>query len=141
MVVLVVGKVDSAAADLDAAGENRLVDALAVKALAAERRDQGRMNVQDAEAEILRDVNQLQEARHANDVGLRLAAEGEDALAECFCGCVILPGNDIAGKPGAEGAGHAECVRPAGHDLHDAGAEPAVRNAVDEVLQRRAATT
>src|SRR5438876_2605586 len=98
VVVLVVGKVDGAAADLDAAGENRLVDALAVKALAAERRDQGRMNVQDAEAEILGDVNQLQEARHANEVGLRLAAEGEDALAECFCGCVILPGNNIEGK-------------------------------------------
>ena len=78
MVVLVVGEMDRAAAQFRPVLQHRLVDAMAVKPLAAERRHQRRMDVDHAVGEIVGNRQPLEEPAHHDQIGLRLAAAVED---------------------------------------------------------------
>ena len=82
VIVDVVGKVDGAAADLDAARQGRFVDAMSVEPLAAEGRDKSRMDVHNAAGEVIRDRQELKETAQADEIDTGAAAKIEDAPAE-----------------------------------------------------------
>jgi len=90
VVVLVVGEVDGAAADLDAHFQGGLVDAVAVVALAAEGRDQRWVNVHHPVLEVGRDRQQLQEAGQTDQVGLHLADGVKQRPAELLPRSTLL---------------------------------------------------
>ena len=92
VVVLVVDEVDRAAADLGAVFQHGLVHVVPVKALAAKRRDQGRMDVEHAVFEIRREsASSVKKAAHHDPVGIRGAAGGENRLA-----ISLVRGEDLA---------------------------------------------
>ena len=81
-VVVVIGEVDRAAADLHARLDHRLVDLRAIIALAAEGGDQRGVDVDHAALIIGRNVEQGQEAGQDDQVGLAVADRVEDRGAE-----------------------------------------------------------
>src|SRR5262249_22455160 len=113
-------------------------DALPVEALAAERRDQRRVHVHDAVAVVLGDGQQLQEAGQTDEIDLRFAAGVEDAPAELVRRGARLARDDQARDARLGGPFQAEGVGAVGDDEHDLRAEPAVGDAVEQVLQRQA---
>ena len=79
VVVFVVHEVDRAARDRAAPLEHRPVDVHPVKALAAEGRQQRRMDVDHPAGEVRRNLHQMQKPSHHDKVGPGLAADAEDA--------------------------------------------------------------
>ena len=84
MVVAIVHEVNRAAAELRPVFEHCFVNPRAIKPLSAEGGDQRRVNVDDAVLEIRRNHDQLEKSAHHDDIGRRLAASGEDRVAECL---------------------------------------------------------
>jgi hypothetical protein len=82
MVVLVVGEVDRAAAELGPVFQHRLVDAVTVESFAAKRGHQRGVNIDHAIGEILGDGDPLEEPAHHDQIGSRAAAVVEDCPAE-----------------------------------------------------------
>ena len=73
---------DRAAAQLRPVFQHGLVDAVAVKSVAAKRRHQRRMDVHHAVGEIRRDRDPLKKPAHHDQIGPRAAAVVEDRPAE-----------------------------------------------------------
>jgi len=120
--------------------DHGLVHVVAVHALAAEAREQRGVDVEDAVVVAVGDLQQRQPAGEADQVDLRLIAEGEDALAEGVEAGELATVDDLgghAGGHGAIGAAEAGARRDDQRDLDRQGAGGAE---VDEVLQRAAAT-
>src|SRR5262245_52178222 len=94
------------------------------------------MNVHYTSAEVVGDRQELQEAGHAHQVGAGLADQVEDAAAELLAAGTFFSGYDCGGEAGRPRAGQSIGGGLIGNDLNDAGREPAIRDPVDQVLQR-----
>lgn len=138
VVEFIVGKVDGAAGDLHARGQGRLVDVVTVVALAAKGGDQRGVDVDHLVREIFRNGEQLQKAGQANQVGLCRPDTIEDRLAKSGPGAGFFFGDDNGGQPCPFCSLDALHAGVAGNDENDLRIEPAIANAIDEVLQRRA---
>ena len=144
VVVLVVDEVDRAAGDFHAGIEHGLMDAIAVHARAAERRNERRVNVHDAADEVVGHRRELQEARHRHVIDARLAARAEHGIAERLiagrAGCEIL--RDAArrvGMPACLGKLQSARLRRAGNDEANLDRQLILGRQFDEILQRSAA--
>ena len=84
VIVFVVDEVNGRAADLDAATERRVVNASTVVVFAAERRNQRRVNVQNAVREVGRNREELQIAAHRDVFDFRFATSVENGVAKLF---------------------------------------------------------
>ena len=87
VVVFVVDKVDRAAGDFHARVEDRLVNVIAVHAVAAKAGNQRRVNVDDSAGKILGQRRELHEAGHRHVVDTGVAARREYGVAERFVAC------------------------------------------------------
>ena len=139
MIVFIVREVNRATAHLDAHRQGAFVNVPSMKPFAAERRYQRRMNVHHPAHEVRRNLHQLQKAAHAHQVGPVGAAGVEDALTELRPRRALLPLNNGRWNARDLGAHEAERFDLARHDAHDLGVESPVGDAVEEILQRRAA--
>ena len=112
------------------------MDVPAVHPLAAERRQQRRVDVQHPQAEVVGDRQQLQPAGEQHVIDAPLAHGVEDARGEV--GPRRRP-DDPRWDAGLPGAVEGEGVGLAGDHADDFGVERAVGDAVEEILQGRAA--
>ena len=69
VVINVIGEMNGAATHLGAAGKHRLMYMMPIETLAAERGNEGGVNIYDAAGKIIRDVKKLKKASHADEVG------------------------------------------------------------------------
>src|SRR5262245_5796050 len=104
MIIDVVGKVYGTTGDFDASIKHGFMDMMTVEALAAKGGDQRRMDVHDPGGIVVRDANELQEAGHADQLGLRFPAITENLRAEFFHRRAFLTLHD--------GRGYAGFLRP-----------------------------
>ena len=79
VVVFVVGKVNSAAADLHTATYGSLMNMMSIQSMAAKRRDQRRMNVQYPPAKIVRNAEQTEESGKCDQIDL--------SITQCLKNC------------------------------------------------------
>ena len=80
MVVGVVGKVDRAAGHFRSGIQHRLMDVVAIHALAAKGGDQRGVDIQDTMLKVVRDRHVFEEPGHQNVVNFRLATGRENIL-------------------------------------------------------------
>lgn len=137
-VVGVVGEVDGAAGGGFVGVDDGLVDVVAVHALAAELGEQGGVDVEDAVGVVVGDNEQGEEASEDEQVGLGVAAGGENGVGEGVLVGVLLAGQDVDGQAAVFGALDAFAVVVGGDDAGDGGVEGACGDAVVEVEEGRA---
>jgi hypothetical protein len=139
VIVLVIGEMDGTAGHFHASIQDGAMDRQTMIALAAEGRDQRGVNVQDAIAEIVGDVQQLEETGHTNAIDVGIAAVSEDAFAEFFARGTRFSFDDESRDVGLAGAGQSEGIGLAGNDDSDSCTEDAISDAIEEILQCGAA--
>jgi len=137
VIVLLVHEVHGRAAHAHAGGEHRLVDAVAVEALAAEGRDQRGMDVDRAAREAARlERREEAEARHqVHRLARELRVQGVVEGAQVRELLARHRQRADAPPPGAREAARA-ALR--GEDQHDLRGQRAVVDALAEVLEARA---
>src|SRR5262249_38858111 len=123
-----------ASGPLHAVLQHGLVDALPVEALSAEGRYERRVDVEDAPQEVIGDDEQLHEPRQADKVGPGPAAVLEQLAAELFTAGALLALDDGGGNAGPLRPLQAEGVGAVGGDEHHASGEPAIGDAIEEIL-------
>jgi hypothetical protein len=84
VIVLVVGEMDRASAELDAVVQRRLMHVVPVETLSAERRDQAGVDVHHTVLEIGRNQHVLQKTAHDDQLHARLAAGLEHRVTVGF---------------------------------------------------------
>ena len=84
VIVLVVGKVDRAAAELCPIVDDGLMYVMAVKAMSAKGRNQPRVDIRHAIGKVLGNGQPLEKSGHGDKVGLGGTAMIENRLAEFF---------------------------------------------------------
>lgn len=82
VIVLIVCKVDRAPTHFDASLNRGFMDMVTIKAVAAERRNQRRMNIDDPQSEVVGDLQQTQKAREDDQIDLRDSKSCKDLVAE-----------------------------------------------------------
>lgn len=75
VVVLVVGEVDGAAADFDAASNDGIVNVMTVEALAAEGGDESGVDVHHPVEEVVRDPDETEKAGKCHEIGVGFSAK------------------------------------------------------------------
>src|SRR5262249_13719385 len=130
VIVLIVREVHGAAADLGAVVQDRFVNARAVVSLAAERGNQGGMNIHHSAEIILGNLNQLQEAGQADEVGAGPAAQVENPPTELLQGAGNLAVDDLGGDPCSPRPLQSKRVGLVGYDQHHFGRQPAIADPV-----------
>jgi hypothetical protein len=107
------------------------VDVVAIHALPAKVRQERRVDVQNPMGEILRNADQLQKPRHADEIGVRRSAHVEDGVAECFARWKRFALDNLKRQPRFAGALNAGQTVPAADHLNDAGQQRSVLDAID----------
>jgi hypothetical protein len=107
----------------------------AVITLATESRDQGRMDVQNAVAEVRGDVQQLEETGQANEIDSSSPAMGKDTAAKFFARGTRSTLDNESGDIGLARPCQAERIRFVGDDDSDFRTQQAPADAVEEVLK------
>ena len=136
VVVIVVGKMDRAAADLRTHLEDSLVDFAAVKALAAKGRNQRGVDVDHAALVVGRDFEKARKPARTTRSALLWRIGLEDRSAELGRRSGVVVGQRERNSRGL-GPGDRPDSRPAGDDLNDLGLQTPGPDQVDQVLKRR----
>ena len=133
-VVGVVSQMHGGPAFTGSTGEHRFVNMPAVHSRSAKRRQQGRVDIQNAIFKFSWNREQVQPARQADEIGF----PGSDRIEDSFRMSVTL-GHDDDREPRLLGLGDSRDVHSAGDDANKGSRETAFRDSIDEILQRGAA--
>lgn len=128
-VVAIIDEVDGAARFCRAGPEHGLVHVMAEHPRAAERGEEGGMDVDDLAAVLLGDLDELEIAREHDEIGVGVVEELGEGVAR------DAAGDDDGLEAAGLGAIHAG-AGARGDDERDAGAQAAVVDAVLEVEER-----
>src|SRR4051812_46879131 len=99
-----------AAANFRAISQHAFMDMMAVETGSAKGRDQRRMDVHHAAGKVVRNVYQLQKARHADEVGPGRATAFEDPAAKLFAATGFLAVDDHSRNASVGGTGQAVSI-------------------------------
>lgn len=103
MVVFEIGKMDSRSGHLDSRIDHRFMDMVAIHPLAAESRDERRVDIDDTPAVFLREKVQRHETSQDNQVHRVLVEVQIDSQAEFAMAGKFFSGEHQAGDPGFTG--------------------------------------
>ena len=140
VVVLVVRVMDGGAADLGAVGQDRLVDVVTVQSFSAERRDQGRVRIDDAVGEVRGNLQQAHKSGQDHQID-RLLADGVPNDSVEFGGSPnLLSRNHDSRDAVPTGAFETEGILARANHASHGGVQGTLINLIEDVLQGGAST-
>ena len=113
VIIDVVREMDRAAAHFGSVVDDGLVHASPIVALTTERRNEGRVNIDDTIMKILGDRHEPYESRHDDELDARIAAGLKDPLLELLILAGRIGSHDERGDVGIDGDFEACCIGPA----------------------------
>ena len=119
MVVLVIAKVDRAAALGLSRSQDGFVHMMAEHPLASKGGEESRVDVDDPVSKVVRDAQELEKSKEADEIDLFLSAEVEVGLRVSLAVRKILATEDGAGDPQLFGPDEAIGVGPGREDQDD----------------------